>query len=515
MYFSNPVKIPEIRGKITISRKRYVMYETGREYNAEKQYNVPRRVTIGKLTQENAKDPDFIEMYPTEWFAACFPEQAQTLQIPTRKRSDSLRVGQYLAERHILSENIEEIAEQCLGKTNTEILFDLCACMLSMNSDPVAAMTDYLFWHPAFSDLLLEQGAISIQKVFGPEWVNGCKEVLSALNRVAASENRIFFSWNRRKKYGLQNQSGFEFGCSLEDGSPFLLERRIFEKEGWFKRRADRENATDLGLWEIGFVMENSSINKAEVIGLDLAGCEFLIAGRQDQDWTDQFFRIAEKNRVSGSGNRGKINDPVTYQGKLFADDSKERYIHIFPRNMDHAGSGGADKCFPGPEVIVTSEPMTAMEAARRYQRWTDMNDLFEAGYLPEWQAASIQRSEEKDWMLGLLQMLGLLLRGRLLKSAERDKKTGNRFGTYRTVQAAIRELEKLEMSRYADGIYRLRHSLTDVQKRLFEEIGISETAILSEAEDLSSHYAALDGIKEKKDESGKKRKRTGGRKWK
>ena len=143
------------------------------------------------------------------------------------------------------------------------------------------------------------------------------------------------------------------------------------------------------------------------------------------------------------------------------------------------------------------------------------MNDLFEAGYLPEWQAASIQRSEEKDWMLGLLQMLGLLLRGRLLKSAERDKKTGNRFGTYRTVQAAIRELEKLEMSRYADGIYRLRHSLTDVQKRLFEEIGISETAILSEAEDLSSHYAALDGIKEKKDESGKKRKRTGGRKWK
>ena len=38
--------------------------------------------------------------------AAYFPEQAQTLQIPARKRSDSLRVGQYLAERHILSENI-------------------------------------------------------------------------------------------------------------------------------------------------------------------------------------------------------------------------------------------------------------------------------------------------------------------------------------------------------------------------------------------------------------------------
>ncbi len=510
MYFSNPVKIPQIQGKITISRKRYVMYETGREYNAEKQYNVPRRVTIGKLTQETGKDPFSCEMYPTEWFATCFPEQAQMLRIPSRKRSDSLHVGLYLAVQHLLSGNIHEITLQCLGKTNAEILFDLCTCMLSMNSDPAASLADYLYWNPAFSELLQGQGTEDIQKRFGNEWENGCRNILTSLNQLAASGNCIFFSWNRIKKNGLQNQPGFELGCDLAEGRPFFLDRRILEQESWFTHRADRETAEGSGLRRVGFVLENSSINESEVIRMDSAGCPFLIVGGKEYDWTGRLLQFAEKKRIRESG-----NDPVTFQEKLFSDDSQERYIHIFPGDREHRGSGEADQCFPEPEVIVTSEPMTAAEAARRYQRWSEMNNLFESAVLPEWETDSIQPAEGKNWIRCLLQMLGLLLRGKLLEYAERDQKGGNRFNPYRAVQATIRELEKLEMSRYADGIYRLRHSLTDAQRRFFKGMGLPEAAILSETEYLSSRYAAIDGIKEKKNESGMKRERTGGRKWK
>ena len=39
MYFETRIDIPDVPGKITISRKIYVQYEIGRRYNPEKKYD--------------------------------------------------------------------------------------------------------------------------------------------------------------------------------------------------------------------------------------------------------------------------------------------------------------------------------------------------------------------------------------------------------------------------------------------------------------------------------------------
>lgn len=49
-YSSNPVKIPEVAGKISFMKKTdrtYVRYEFGRTYNPEKKSTVPQRAVIG------------------------------------------------------------------------------------------------------------------------------------------------------------------------------------------------------------------------------------------------------------------------------------------------------------------------------------------------------------------------------------------------------------------------------------------------------------------------------------
>ena len=43
----------------------------------------------------------------------------------------------------------------------------------------------------------------------------------------------------------------------------------------------------------------------------------------------------------------------------------------------------------------------------------------------------------------------------------------------YMTVPAAIRELEKIEMVRQLDGVYRLDHAVTAKQKTILEAFGI------------------------------------------
>ena len=52
MYYNSLIDIPEVPGKITIRKGIYVMYETGRRYNPEKKYNIPDRVTVGKICAE-------------------------------------------------------------------------------------------------------------------------------------------------------------------------------------------------------------------------------------------------------------------------------------------------------------------------------------------------------------------------------------------------------------------------------------------------------------------------------
>ncbi|PWM73574.1 MAG: hypothetical protein DBX45_05435 [Oscillospiraceae bacterium] len=70
------VPIPVIAGKITKAKRKagvYVLYELERVYDAKKSYNVPRRVTIGKVCPGDDK-----MIVPNENYQKYFP----TADIP-------------------------------------------------------------------------------------------------------------------------------------------------------------------------------------------------------------------------------------------------------------------------------------------------------------------------------------------------------------------------------------------------------------------------------------------------
>lgn len=56
----------------------------------------------------------------------------------------------------------------------------------------------------------------------------------------------------------------------------------------------------------------------------------------------------------------------------------------------------------------------------------------------------------------------------------------------FMNVPAAIRELEKIEMIRQADGVYRLDHAVTANQKTILKAFGMDAAYVKKKAHELS-----------------------------
>ncbi len=62
-----------------------------------------------------------------------------------------------------------------------------------------------------------------------------------------------------------------------------------------------------------------------------------------------------------------------------------------------------------------------------------------------------------------------------------------NKKPNYMTVPAAIRELEKIEMVRQTDNVYRLDHAVTATQKTILGAFGLNENHIKYRAVEISN----------------------------
>ena len=89
MYFSTPVKVPAVSGKIVRKKQgacTYVLFETERVYDPKRRFNVPKRVIIGKLLSDGEDDL----MLPNERFLKHFPDAQLSPSDPPSKRSGTL-----------------------------------------------------------------------------------------------------------------------------------------------------------------------------------------------------------------------------------------------------------------------------------------------------------------------------------------------------------------------------------------------------------------------------------------
>ena len=301
------------------------------------------------------------------------------------------------------------------------------------------------------------------------------------------------------------------------------------------------DKASGYGYKKIGFILDRGYFSCENIQYMDKCGYSFVIMVKGMSALVNELilenkgtFENKRINNIYEYGVYGK-----TIRHKLYASDKKERYFHLYHsiskesaeqieienrinqmtqylkkyQNKVNEFGPGFEKYFnlhydeksqtfilpeercsvvereldlAGYFCIVTSEKMSAKEAIELYKSRDVSEKLFrgDKSYLGN---KSIRvYSEESARAKIFVEFVAMIVRCKMYIKLKEEMKKLDKKLNYMTVPAAIKELEKIEMVRQLDNIYRLDHAVTANQKVILKAFGLDANSIKYFASELS-----------------------------
>lgn len=301
------------------------------------------------------------------------------------------------------------------------------------------------------------------------------------------------------------------------------------------------DKAFGYGYKKIGFILDRGYFSCENIQYMDKCGYSFVIMVREMASLVNELvlehkgtFESKRVNNIYEYGVYGK-----TVKHRLYAGDKNERYFHLYhsisKESAERAGienrlnqmtlylkkyqnkvkefGPGFEKYFnlhydektqafvlpeercsvvereldlAGYFCIITSEKMSAKEAIELYKSRDTSEKLFrgDKSYLGN---KSIRvYSEESARAKIFVEFVAMILRCKMYTKLKEEMKKLEKKPNYMTVPAALKELEKIEMVRQLDNVYRLDHAVTANQKTILNAFGLDANHIKYYASELS-----------------------------
>lgn len=301
------------------------------------------------------------------------------------------------------------------------------------------------------------------------------------------------------------------------------------------------DKAFGYGYKKIGFILDRGYFSCENIQYMDKCGYSFVIMVRGMASLVNELvlehkgtFESKRVNNIYEYGVYGK-----TVKHRLYAGDKNERYFHLYhsisKESAERAGienrlnqmtlylkkyqnkvkefGPGFEKYFnlhydektqafvlpeercsvvereldlAGYFCIITSEKMSAKEAIELYKSRDTSEKLFrgDKSYLGN---KSIRvYSEESARAKIFVEFVAMILRCKMYTKLKEEMKKLEKKPNYMTVPAALKELEKIEMVRQLDNVYRLDHAVTANQKTILNAFGLDANHIKYYASELS-----------------------------
>ena len=151
--------------------------------------------------------------------------------------------------------------------------------------------------------------------------------------------------------------------------------------------------------------------------------------------------------------------------------------------------------------VIVTSQKLTAAEALDLYCSRDGSEKLFRGDktYLGN-KSMRVYTDESTDAKI-FVEFIALIIRSRIYTRLKEEVASMDGKSNYMTVPAALKELDKIEMVRGFDRIYRLDHAVTKTQKTILRAFGVDEGYIKERAKRISERLRIADEVRPREEE--------------
>ena len=547
MYYDFTVPIPKAQGKITLMKKgklTYVQFETGRVYLPKKKYTIPQRVSIGKLVPG---DPG--HMYPNDKFQDYFPEVAMPEERPEAYRSCALRIGSYAVIRKVLQEyQLPGMLERYIGK-DCGLFLDLVSFMIVDEENVGMHYPDFAFSHPLFSDKMKIYSDVKVSRLLNSISKDQILGFLDDWNKKRDHGQRIYISYDSTNK---NCQAGdidlVEFGKAKDEkGLPVFNVALVFDKTNRIPLLYEEypgsindvsqltfmvDKVAEYGYKKIGFILDRGYFSKENIRYMEENGYSFIIMLKGRKELVSSLilehrntFETSRGNAIRSYRVYGK-----TVKARLYEDDTRDRYFHIYHDTGKTASQReqleqqiekyrmhlekhiGTDSRFSKlynyyfnlkydkngilisvqerPDVverelklcgyfcIITSEKMTAAEALIQYKGRDISEKLFQADktFLGS-DSMRVHTAKALSAKI-FIEFIALIVRNRIYNLLKETMLRLETRQTYLTVPKAIRELEKIEMVRRNNGLYRLDHAVSKKQKVILGAFGMSDEDI-------------------------------------
>ena len=564
MYFNTTVKIPEIKGKIITKKKgatTYILYQYGNEYNPEKQYSVPLRAIVGKACVDN---PSL--MFPNEKFQIYFPDTQLPEELPFAYRSCCLKIGSCAIIRKVLDEyKLMPMLRKRFGD-DTGLILDLVSYLIVEEENAGQYYPDYAFTHPLHSEKMTIYSDSKVSRLLSSMTKDQCIGFLDDWNKYRDHKSRIYISYDSTNKNSEAGDIGIvEFGKAKDDkGLPVFNLSIAMDKtnrvplfyEEYPGSITDVSQFTfmvdkviEYGYRKIGFILDRGYFSKDNIRYIDendysfiimCKGCKALVSSLVLENYGK--FETKRESAIRSYKVYG-----TTVPGRLYEDDTKERYFHIYYNPAKQAAERehleqrieklrqfldkhiGKEEKFGktyqnyfrllydkkgilrgvqeradvieqelqlcGYFCIITSEKMTASQALSQYKGRDISEKLFRSDktFIGS-RSERVQSSQSMSSKI-FIEFVALIVRNRIYNLLKEQMLRMDSRQKFMTVPAAIRELEKIEMVRRNGRSYKLDHAVTKTQKTILGSFGLDETNIKEIAEEISKLLATSQSL--------------------
>lgn len=287
------------------------------------------------------------------------------------------------------------------------------------------------------------------------------------------------------------------------------------------------------GYKNIGFILDRGYFSKENLRYMDSNGFAFIIMVKGIKEFISDQVR---KHKGTFENDWGNQIEEFEVYGKtvhtfVYAGDTKKRHVHIYYSVAKAAGERSrfeekihemqkfmdqykdTDREFgpvfqkyfhlhynkeskhfvyaePNLQVIrdelemcgyfaiISSENMDAKKAIELYKSRDISEKVFRADKSNLGNGSMRVASEEAASNKIFIGFLALIIRCSIYKSLKNKAKEMTKKPNYLTVPAAIRELEKIEMTRQLDKVYRLDHAVTKTPKTILSAFGIEAAQV-------------------------------------
>lgn len=564
MYLNTTVKIPEIKGKIITKKKggtTYILYQYGSEYNQDKRYAVPLRAIVGKVSPD---DPGL--MFPNDKFMVYFPDAEIPEELPFAYRSCCLKIGSCIIIRKVMDEyKLVPMLAKRFGR-ETGLILDLISYLIVEEENAGQYYPDFAFTHPLFTEKMTIYSDSKVCRLLNSITRDQCIGFLDDWNKNRDHRSRIYISYDSANKNSDAGDiSIVEYGKAKDDkGLPVFNLSIAMDKtnrvplfyEEYPGSVTDVSQFTfmvdkviEYGYKKIGFILDRGYFSKENIRYIDENSYTFIIMCKGCRSLVSS---LVLENRGSFETKRESAIRSyrvygTTVTSRLYEDDTKDRYFHIyynpsrqaaerehFEQRIEkyrqfldrHIGKEekfgrtyqeffhlhydkngiflGADErtdvierelMLCGYFCIITSEKMTASQALIQYKGRDISEKLFRSdkAFIGS-KSERVQSSQSMSSKI-FIEFVALIVRNRIYNLLKDQMIRMESRQKYMTVPAAIRELEKIEMVRRNNGNYKLDHAVTKTQKIILSSFGLDETDISSNADEISKQLASSQSL--------------------